>query len=75
MIALSLICSVGGAGDRGDEGVGGGNSWYDGADQVSQFQSLFSDNVLNLGVQNISRALIQSICCTCSSLLELVRCE
>ena len=32
-----LICSVGGAGDR----VGGGDCWDDGAEQVSQVQSLF----------------------------------
>ena len=33
----SLICLVGGAGDRGGEGVGGG----DGAEQVPQIQSPF----------------------------------
>ena len=33
----SLICSVGGAGDR----VGGGDCWDDGAEQVSRIQSLF----------------------------------
>ena len=32
-----LICSVGGAGDT----VGGGDCCYDGAEQVSQVQSLF----------------------------------
>ena len=36
MLSL-LICSVGGAGDR----VGGGDCWDDGAEQVSQVQSLF----------------------------------
>ena len=34
---LSLICSVGGAGDR----VGGGDCSEHGAEQVSQVQSLF----------------------------------
>ena len=33
----SLICSVGGAGDR----VVGGDCWDDGAEQVSQVQSYF----------------------------------
>ena len=36
MLAL-MICSVCGAGDR----VGGGDCWDDGAEQVSQVQSLF----------------------------------
>ena len=32
---LSLICSVGGSGDRGGNCVGGGDCWDDGAEQVS----------------------------------------
>ena len=36
-VLSSLICSVGGAGDR----VGGGDCWHGGAEQVSQVQSLF----------------------------------
>ena len=33
-VLSSLICSVGGTGDR----VGGGDCWDDGAEQVSQVQ-------------------------------------
>ena len=40
-ILSSLICLVGRAWDRGGEGVGGGDSWNDGAEQVSQVHSLF----------------------------------
>ena len=36
-VLSSLICSVGGAGDR----VGGGDCWDDGAEQVSQVQKKF----------------------------------
>ena len=68
-VLSSLICSVDGAGDRG--GVGVGDCSDDGAEQVSRVQSLFSDYVLYLRVQNFSRAPIQSICCTCSLLLDL----
>ena len=37
----SLICSVGGSGNRGGVCVGAGHCWDDGAEQVSQVQSLF----------------------------------
>ena len=30
----SLICSVGGAGDRGGEGIGGGDCWINKIDEV-----------------------------------------
>ena len=40
-VLSSLICSVGGAGDRGGEAVGGGHCSDDEAEQVSQIQSLF----------------------------------
>ena len=67
----SLNCLVDGGGDRGGEAVGGGDCSNVGAEQVSQVQSHFSDTVLHLRVWNISRTPIQSICCTCSSLLDL----
>ena len=37
-VLSSLICSVGGAGDRHGVGVGGGDCWDDGVEQVSQVQ-------------------------------------
>ena len=33
-VLSSMICSVGRAGDRGGVGVGGGDCWDDGAEQV-----------------------------------------
>ena len=37
----SLICSVGGVGDRGGAGVSGGNYWDGETEKVSQVQSRF----------------------------------
>ena len=65
-VLSSLICSVGGAGDIC--GVGGGDCWDGGAEQVSQVSSLA---VPHLRVRNISHTPTQSICCTCGSLLDL----
>ena len=67
----SLICLVVGSVVGGGEGVGGGDCWDGMAEQVFKSNNFFSDTVLHLRVQNISRASIQSICCTCSSLLHL----
>ena len=66
MLVSVSACSVGGAGAGG-----GGDGGVGVVEQVSQVQSLFSDTVLHLRVQNISRAPIQRICCTCSLLLDL----
>ena len=38
VLSSLMICSVGGARARGGEGVGGGDYWDDGTEQVSQVQ-------------------------------------
>ena len=66
-VRSSLICSVGESWDRVDGGIAGTM----GPSRCCRSNPFLSDTSLHFRFQNISRAPIQSIWCTCSSPLDL----